>query len=557
MSTVDGLGLLAFAPTNWTPGLLVLGVGIAVAVLILFSTRKPAGPVPSVRDEKLADLEQRLQLLLDQLRGLEAERHQLGDAFGSEKARLERDAAAAMRARDEYLQAHPEALRVPAPTKGPQGSPSPAPASTGAASGAGVVSPQLKGALWGAGVVLFFVGVGFALSKWQGDRGEDGIMTGRTPPGAEVASAAGANPQEHPGLSEALARAKADPRDLEAASFAAHELIRLQRFDEAAVLTHQSLAVDPFHVESRVHRAVLQATEGQFRPSLEELGMLARTYPDAWEAHLFRGRWRCRSARRRSRWTPSSTSSARRPRMSTRRSSRTPSRRCAGSSGSSDVEGTRDRRFGAVIFDLDGTLADTLGDIGEAMNAALAQMGHPTHDLETFRKLVGEGVEHLAIGALPPDRPQDVPELVRHFRRHYADHAVPKSRAFPGVPELLEALCARGLRTAVLSNKLDALTKQVVAVCLGDWPLQPVYGERTGVARKPDPAAALGIASELGVLPERCLFVGDTAVDMKTAESAGMFGVGVLWGFRGRDELASNGAKAIIAQPSELLALID
>ncbi len=290
MSTWDGLGLLAFAPTNWTPGLLVLGVGIAVAALILFSTRKPSGPVASVRDERLADLEQRLQLLLDQLRGLEAERHQLGDAFGAEKARLERDAAAAMRARDAYLEAHPEALRAP---KVPQGAPSPtpatAPSSTGAAPGAGVLSPQLKGALWGAGVVLFFVAVGFALSRWQGDRGEDGIMTGRTPPGADVAPAAGANPQEHPGLGEALARAKADPRDLEAASFAAHELIRLQRFDEAAVLTHQSLAVDPFHVESRVHRAVLQATEGQFRPSLEELGMLARTYPDAWEAHLFRG----------------------------------------------------------------------------------------------------------------------------------------------------------------------------------------------------------------------------------------------------------------------------
>ncbi len=290
--------LFAMMPTNWTPGLLVLGAGVAVALLILFSTRKPTSVAPAVRDEKLADLEQRLQLLMDQLRGLDAERHQLGDSFASEKARLERDAAAAMRARDEYLKAHPEAVRAPGPKQAPPSAHVPA-TSTGpapppaAATGSGFLSPQLKGALWGGGVVLFFVAIGFALQNWQGERDENGIMTGRTPPPPEVAQANGSGApgegQEHPGLGEALSRAKADPRDLEAASFASHELIRLQRFDEAAELTNQSLAVDPFHVETRIHRAVLRATEGEFRPALEELGMLANTYPDAWEAHLFRG----------------------------------------------------------------------------------------------------------------------------------------------------------------------------------------------------------------------------------------------------------------------------
>ncbi len=215
------------------------------------------------------------------------------------------------------------------------------------------------------------------------------------------------------------------------------------------------------------------------------------------------------------------------------------------------------RRFDAAIFDLDGTLADTLGDIADAMNRALTDLGCPTHDLETYRMLVGEGVEHLAQGALPAHRSDAVPEAVRHFRRHYAEHVVEHSRVFPGVDAMLEALCARDLRVAVLSNKLDALTKRVVQVCLSRWPLEPVYGERQGVARKPDPAAALEIARELRVEPSRCVFVGDTAVDMKTARNAGMFGVGVLWGFRGRDELEGNGARAIISRPEELLALID
>lgn len=214
-------------------------------------------------------------------------------------------------------------------------------------------------------------------------------------------------------------------------------------------------------------------------------------------------------------------------------------------------------RFDAAIFDLDGTLADTLQDIADAMNGALSSLGFPEHSLQTYRGLVGEGVEHLARGALPPGEEARVPEAVTHFRSHYAEHIVSRSRPFPEIPALLDALCARGVRVAVLSNKLDALTRSIVSVCFGRWPVQPVYGERQGVPRKPDPTAALGIAAELGVSPERCLFIGDTAVDMKTALNAGMYPVGVLWGFRGEDELQAAGAKVIIATPAELLPLVD
>ena len=214
------------------------------------------------------------------------------------------------------------------------------------------------------------------------------------------------------------------------------------------------------------------------------------------------------------------------------------------------------RRCDAAIFDLVGTLADTLADIAEAVIAGLSSMDLPTHPEEAYRDWVGEGVEHLAALAMPASHHPQMGELVRRFRAYYAEHVVQKSRAFPEVPAVLEALRAKGVLLAVLSNKMDLLTRRIVQVCFGDALLHPVYGERQGVARKPDPSAALGIASELGVEPARCLFVGDTAVDMNTARAAGMYGVGVTWGFRGREELEQSGAKVIIEAPGELLRLV-
>jgi tetratricopeptide (TPR) repeat protein len=273
--------MLAAMATNWTPGLVVLGAGVLTTLLVLLLTRKRAEP--AAKDDKLADLDQRLHLLLDQLRGLEAERHQLGPAFAGEKSRLEQEAAQVLRARDEHLKARPAAPRAAVTAASPSPA-APAPAAPG------LLSPQLKGALVGGGVVLFFVAVGFSLKTWQGERTEDGVMTGRTPPGADVPPAQGAPPvPPSPAFEQALARAKADPRDVEAAAFASHELIRQQAFEDADRLTRQALAVDPFHLESRIHRAVLRATHGEFRPALDELGHLAQTYPDAWEALLFRG----------------------------------------------------------------------------------------------------------------------------------------------------------------------------------------------------------------------------------------------------------------------------
>lgn len=213
--------------------------------------------------------------------------------------------------------------------------------------------------------------------------------------------------------------------------------------------------------------------------------------------------------------------------------------------------------FQAVIFDLDGTLADTLDDIADAMNAALAHLGQPTHSREDYRAFVGAGVVNLARVTLPSDRQDLLDRAVELFRAHYQAHIVDRTRAFPDVPAMLDALVAQGLKLAVLSNKIDAMTRRIVESCFAGWPLFPVFGERAGVPKKPDPQAALEIAQLLGVEPARCAFVGDTAYDILTAVNAGMYPVGVTWGFRAREEMAGAGAKAMIDSPLELLPTLE
>jgi phosphoglycolate phosphatase len=213
-------------------------------------------------------------------------------------------------------------------------------------------------------------------------------------------------------------------------------------------------------------------------------------------------------------------------------------------------------RFEAIIFDLDGTLADTLQDIALSMNAALAALGQPQHQEPHYRTLVGEGVTTLARRALPADREDLVPAALAHFRAHYAAHLLDHTRPYPEIPSLLDALAQRGLPQAILSNKLDPMTQDIVSGCLGRWRFHPVFGERPGVPRKPDPTAALEIAMALGTKPARTLLVGDSAVDMATSVNAGMFGVGVDWGFRGREELQAAGARQILSSPLQLLQLL-
>jgi phosphoglycolate phosphatase len=207
----------------------------------------------------------------------------------------------------------------------------------------------------------------------------------------------------------------------------------------------------------------------------------------------------------------------------------------------------------AVIFDLDGTLLDSLADIAAAANRALAALGLPGHDTEAYRRMVGSGADVLMQRALPDDQQTLLRSALERFREHYRSGMLDHTAPYEGVPQLLDRLSERGVPMAVLSNKPDAAAQQIVATLLGRWTWSAVAGHRADVPKKPDPVAATRMAEKLGVEPADCLFVGDSAVDMQTAVNAGMRPIGVLWGFRDRGELIEHGAAELLEQPLELL----
>jgi len=227
-----------------------------------------------------------------------------------------------------------------------------------------------------------------------------------------------------------------------------------------------------------------------------------------------------------------------------------------------DGAGERKRQqvkgYKAVIFDLDGTLLDTLKDLALSMNRTLEALGLPQHPLDAYRYFVGEGATILVTRALPESMrsPEKIEEARELFFRDYARHWMDNTGPYPGIPELIEALAGRDLALGVLSNKPHDFTVACVERFLEPERFRAVWGERRGIPRKPDPAGALAMAEQLGASPEECIYVGDTAIDMKTATGAGMFPVGVLWGFRDEAELKDSGAKELISEADQLLDLL-
>ncbi|HAS89918.1 MAG TPA: HAD family hydrolase [Desulfovibrio sp.] len=214
--------------------------------------------------------------------------------------------------------------------------------------------------------------------------------------------------------------------------------------------------------------------------------------------------------------------------------------------------------FSAVIFDLDGTLLDTLSDIAAAGNSALERMGYPSHKVDAYRKFVGNGARKLAWRVLPGEnRNQDdyekfVPVLLEEFAKELNKHVCP----YGGIPEVLASFTEAGKKIAILSNKPHDYAVAAVKQYLPNIKFEAVYGGRKEFPLKPEPEAALAIAEKMGVAPHQTLFVGDTDVDIKTGVNAGMISVGAAWGFRGESELVHAGANIVLDTPADLVSLL-
>jgi phosphoglycolate phosphatase len=200
-----------------------------------------------------------------------------------------------------------------------------------------------------------------------------------------------------------------------------------------------------------------------------------------------------------------------------------------------------------AIFDLDGTLLDTLSDIAGAANAVLAKLELPTHPVEAYKIFVGDGVHVLMKRVLPVDwhSPEKLDHALDLMKKEYLNWLNREAAPYPEIPAILDELVGHGCRLAVLSNKPHHLTELCMNQFFGTYPFDPILGLRPGHAAKPDPSGAMEIVHQWNLHPEDILFLGDTSIDMETASKCGMFPVGVLWGFRERSELESAGARFV------------
>lgn len=217
------------------------------------------------------------------------------------------------------------------------------------------------------------------------------------------------------------------------------------------------------------------------------------------------------------------------------------------------------KQYRACIFDLDGTLANTLSSIAYFGNGTLEAFHLPPIPTEQYRYLVGNGADTLMRRMLTAVHAELSEQELSRFRaeydRRYESEPMKLVVPYPGLHELLSRWKQRGLPVAVLSNKPDNMTKYIVKELYGDLP-QLVQGQKEGVPKKPDPTAVLQLAKEMGVLPGQVLYIGDSGVDMDTGTNAGMDPCGVLWGFRDREELLAHGAKYLVSTAEELEELV-
>lgn len=209
------------------------------------------------------------------------------------------------------------------------------------------------------------------------------------------------------------------------------------------------------------------------------------------------------------------------------------------------------------VFDLDGTLVDSLDDLATSMNYSLELHGFPVHDRESYKQYVGDGVKMLTQRSLPASASALAEALVlKEFNAYYDAHYLDQTKPYEGIPDVLSALGANGVKCCVLTNKPDNFARQLVDKLFGETLFSMVTGQSDRFPKKPDPKALFFMLEQLGVNPDECLYIGDSNVDMRTGKNAGIKTIGVLWGFRGQDELQSAGADFMIDNPGQIIDIM-
>jgi phosphoglycolate phosphatase len=212
-----------------------------------------------------------------------------------------------------------------------------------------------------------------------------------------------------------------------------------------------------------------------------------------------------------------------------------------------------------IIFDLDGTLLNTISDLAHSTNHALEKNGFPAHPIEAYKYFVGNGINKLFERALPEGEKteENITEIRNSFLPYYDSHNTEYTEPYEGVPELLHILKSKGLKMSVASNKYQQATEKLINRYFPEISFTSVFGQREGIPVKPDPAVVFEILKITGIPVTEALYVGDSGVDMKTASNSGVTSIGVTWGFRPRSELETNGAAYIADSTTDILNLID
>ena len=217
------------------------------------------------------------------------------------------------------------------------------------------------------------------------------------------------------------------------------------------------------------------------------------------------------------------------------------------------------KKIEAVVFDLDGTLLDTLEDLTASMNRVLESKKFPSHPVESYLHFIGDGARMLAQRVLPEQERSEsqINNIHQAFEKDYRDNWGVHTDLYNGIAEMLDQLSEKGLKLSVLSNKPHEFTVITTNHFLSRWNFECVFGQRQGVPKKPDPAGVYEISEQLKIPVEKMVYLGDFGVDMLTAKAAGCYAVGVTWGFREPEELLDSGAECLISEPQELVSLIN